>query len=59
VEVDRDVLENAKREFGRIEAQQREEGFEVIWFIVDGFVLYWDPVRLVFSMSGKIKRNGD
>ena len=44
VDVDEGVLDEAKRGFERIEERQREEGFEVVWYIVDGFVLYYDPV---------------
>lgn len=44
--MDPTVLEEARREFEKVESEQRKEGYEVIWFIVDGFVLYWDPVRL-------------
>jgi nicotinamide/nicotinate riboside kinase len=49
VDVDPEVLETAKEGFKRIEEEQRTKGFELVWFLVDGFVLYWDQV--CFSMS--------
>lgn len=45
VDVDHDVLDKARQGFKRIEEDQRSKGFELVWFIVDGFVLYWDKVR--------------
>lgn len=47
--MDEGALEVARREFERVEEHQKKEGFEVVWVIVDGFVLYWDPVRLILS----------
>lgn len=45
VDVDRDTQQYVRQAFERIEEEQKQQGFEIVWFIVDGFVLYWDPVR--------------
>lgn len=44
VSVDTEVYSEAKRAFKRLEQEQQELGYELVWFIVDGFVLYWDKV---------------
>lgn len=49
VDVDPDVLEKAREGFKRIEEEQRTKGLELVWFLVDGFVLYWDQVRFLCS----------
>jgi len=49
VDVDQAVLDQAREGFKRIEDDQRLKGFELVWFLVDGFVLYWDQVRSVLS----------
>ena len=46
VEVEPDVFEKWRRDFEGLERDMRENG-EVVWMIVDGFVLYWDPVRII------------
>lgn len=46
MDVDQDVLDRAREGFERVEEDQRSKGFELVWFLVDGFVLYWDKVRL-------------
>jgi nicotinamide/nicotinate riboside kinase len=44
VSVDTERYSEAKRAFKRLEQEQQELGYELVWFIVDGFVLYWDKV---------------
>jgi hypothetical protein len=41
-QVEAEVYLEAKRAFKRLEQEQQELGHELVWFIVDGFVLYWD-----------------
>jgi hypothetical protein len=52
VDVDAVLLHTARETFQRIEQQYREKGYELVWFIVDGFVLYWDKVRLTDYLAG-------
>lgn len=52
VDVDAGVLDTAREAFQRIEQQYRETGYELVWFIVDGFVLYWDKVCLTDYLGG-------
>ncbi|OWZ65212.1 hypothetical protein AYX15_03274 [Cryptococcus neoformans] len=42
IEVDEQVFERWQRGFEELTKQQREQGVELIWVIVDGFVLYYD-----------------
>lgn len=35
-----------KETFARIEREHRERGERVIWRLLDGFLLYWDKVRM-------------
>lgn len=51
VDVDPEVLEIAKEGFKRIEEEQRTKGCELVWFLVDGFVLYWDQVCSLCSLK--------
>lgn len=48
VDVDHSVIDQAREGFQRIEDDQRSKGFELVWFLVDGFVLYWDQVCFSF-----------
>jgi len=43
LQLDPDVVETWRVEFDKIRAEYAGEGVELIWFLVDGFVLYWDP----------------
>ena len=57
VGIEDDVLRQWREAFERYEAAQRAEGVEVVWFIVDGFVLYWDKVgRVPFLPRGRGER---
>jgi len=44
VEVDNKVEETWRLAFQKLTADNAEEGVDLVWFIVDGFVLYWDKV---------------
>ena len=37
--------EEARRLVGEVKQWEKEMGVEVEWGILDGFLLYWDPVR--------------
>lgn len=42
-------LEKWKQRFAALKRDmEQREGVEVVWGLVDGFLLYWDPVRLTF-----------
>lgn len=44
IEIDEQVFQRWQRGFEELTKQQREQGVELIWVIVDGFVLYYDKV---------------
>lgn len=44
IEVNEQIFERWQRRFEELTKQQREQGVELIWVIVDGFVLYYDKV---------------
>lgn len=43
-----EVLDNWSGKFDEIqeEARKGENGVEIVWGIVDGFLLYWHPVSI-------------
>jgi hypothetical protein len=45
VDVDSAVEARWREAFEKLTADKAGEGVELVWFIVDGFVLYWDEVR--------------
>jgi nicotinamide/nicotinate riboside kinase len=44
VEIDPEALVKWTQRFQELEDELKAGGEEIVWFIVDGFVLYWDPV---------------
>ncbi|TYJ54034.1 hypothetical protein B9479_005298 [Cryptococcus floricola] len=48
IPIDQVVFERWAEAFRSLDAEQRQKGVELIWVIVDGFVLYWD--KLVTDM---------
>ena len=48
VEIDPSVQEEWKQAFKRLKEEKEEENIELVWYIVDGFVLYWDMVSHAF-----------
>ncbi|CAE6430367.1 unnamed protein product [Rhizoctonia solani] len=44
VPVSRDILEQLETQFREVEAQWDTKGIDVIWALLDGFLLYWDKV---------------
>jgi nicotinamide/nicotinate riboside kinase len=44
VEIDSGVFERARARFTEIEADSHARGEAIVWYIVDGFVLFWDKV---------------
>jgi len=50
VDVDSAVEARWREAFEKLTADKAGEGVELVWFIVDGFVLYWDEVRDFCSM---------
>ncbi|GFZ50946.1 hypothetical protein JCM24511_08704 [Saitozyma sp. JCM 24511] len=42
VEIDSGVFERARATFTQIEADSHARGESIVWYIVDGFVLFWD-----------------
>lgn len=44
VEIDSGVFERARATFTQIEADSHARGESIVWYIVDGFVLFWDKV---------------
>lgn len=40
------ILERWRDTFNRIDEGQRKAGEQIIWVIVDGFLLYWHPVSI-------------
>jgi nicotinamide/nicotinate riboside kinase len=45
VAVNSTVLDRWKAKFARLDQEERARGIEVVWCLIDGFVLYWDEVR--------------
>ncbi|KAG9044061.1 ribosylnicotinamide kinase, partial [Tulasnella sp. UAMH 9824] len=43
IEVDRAVAEEWKKKFSDIHERFAQQGEDVVWVVVDGFLLYWDP----------------
>ncbi|KAG8920474.1 ribosylnicotinamide kinase, partial [Tulasnella sp. 408] len=43
VEVDSVVAEEWKKKFSDIHARFAQQGEDVVWVVVEGFLLYWDP----------------
>lgn len=39
-----DTLERWKLKFQEVESQWSSKGVEIIWALLDGFLLYWDKV---------------
>ncbi|ORY33384.1 hypothetical protein BCR39DRAFT_463559 [Naematelia encephala] len=54
LELDPMVKEAWRIEFQRFNAEMNGEGVEVVWFIVDGFVLYWDQQDVVDKLDIRI-----
>jgi nicotinamide/nicotinate riboside kinase len=49
VPLDEDRLKRWNERFSSLRREWKErEGVEVVWGLVDGFLLYWDSVRVVF-----------
>ena len=46
VEIDSELEERWKRTFEELAEQEKAKGVELVWALVEGFVLYWDPVSL-------------
>jgi nicotinamide/nicotinate riboside kinase len=44
VAVDEAVIRQWREAFSALAKEERDKGVELVWIIVDGFVLYWDPV---------------
>ncbi|ODN99204.1 hypothetical protein I350_07363 [Cryptococcus amylolentus CBS 6273] len=64
IPIDQVVFERWAEAFRSLDAEQRQKGVELIWVIVDGFVLYWDKIdgssaRLMFSNASPILRYDD
>lgn len=45
IPIDDVIYQKWKVQFERIAQQHHEKGEQVKWVIVDGFLLYWHPVR--------------
>lgn len=43
VEVDRGTTEGWKKKFSELQTLFAQRGEDVVWVVVDGFLLYWDP----------------
>lgn len=46
VPVEQVVVDRWRERFQRIKEERERSGERVVWVIVDGFLLYWDQVRL-------------
>lgn len=40
------ALDEWREKFKRLYETELEKGVEIVWFLVDGFVLYWDKVSM-------------
>ena len=45
------IFQKWKTHFERVEQEHRERGEDIKWVMVDGFLLYWDPVSEDFSRA--------
>lgn len=45
VPLDKGVYAKWKDTFEALRTEREEKGEKVVWGVVDGFLLYWDPVR--------------
>jgi nicotinamide/nicotinate riboside kinase len=46
VPVDKALQEKWEAAFAKFKAQQNSKGTKIVWGLVDGFLLYWHPVRV-------------
>ena len=49
VAVDQPVLDKWRIKFTEMEQRQAARDVKIVWYIVDGFVLYWDKVSSTFT----------
>lgn len=45
------IFQKWKTHFERVEQEHQERGQDIKWVMVDGFLLYWDPVSEDFSRA--------
>lgn len=57
VEVDRGTTEGWKKKFSELQTLFAQRGEDVVWVVVDGFLLYWDPVSLSGAPSRPLRLN--
>lgn len=51
VAVDGSVLDRWRKRFEEMEGKEAARGVRIVWYIIDGFVLYWDKVGHDCSLS--------
>ena len=44
IPIDDSVFQKWTKHFKQIEQEHRDRGEEIKWVLVDGFLLYWEPV---------------
>lgn len=44
VPIDRPIFEHWREVFTKVDAKHRNQGEQISWVLVDGFLLYWHPV---------------
>lgn len=48
-----------KNEFERLEQELAREEEEIVWVLVDGFILFWDKVSTLNDLDAIISDQGD
>jgi len=57
VPVDKSLEDKWKAVFEEFEIQRRKKGEKIVWGLVDGFLLYWHPVRAGLLLSSFFNAN--
>ena len=52
IPIEDSIFQQWKTHFERVEQEHRERGEDIKWVMVDGFLLYWDPVSQDFLRTG-------
>lgn len=42
--MDQTIIDKWREMFGRVEEEHRKNGEQVVWVLVDGFLLFWHQV---------------
>jgi nicotinamide/nicotinate riboside kinase len=57
VPIDDAVIEHWRTRFEELEAKEKKKGVELIFVLIDGFLLYYDPVsQLIYSKKRSLKQ---